>query len=1089
MPRTFVDRGGTFTDRVVFHDDGQVTIDKTPSDRAVVGALAEGALCFGTTVATNALLERDLAPTLLLVTEGFADLPRLRHMARPELFDPDASWPEPLATRVVEVTGRVSAQGDEITPLRLPALDLDGITSVAIVLLHAPQNPAHERTLAEHIREHHPELHLALGHEIDPEVGYLARIETTLVDAAVTPKLRASMRRDRIPGEALAMRSDGGLCRASTLRAPDAVLSGPAGGVLAVADIARRAGLAGAVGLDMGGTSTDVCVVQGADLPRHPEGATVAGVQVRRDMVEVETIAAGGGSILRADGIFLTAGPESAGADPGPQCYGRGGPPTVTDAALAAGLVNPDAFDPPLRPDAVQLPGRAEDFLAVAHEAMAGAVRRIAASRGIDVRDFALVAYGGAAGQHAASVAARLGIDTVLFHPCAGVLSAWGQALAPEVQTRVVALWCPLDDAGWAALTRARDPLLRELGEEAAMRVELRIAGTDTAVDVGLRSADTPASLTSRFHARHEELLGFARPSADLEIVNLRARREVPAPPVPSLDADPWGVGDATIAGPNRIDCDTTSIHIPQGWRACRHEGLLRLQRDRDAQAHPPAHAELTRTPVGVSLWSSRFMAAATAAGEQLRRLARSVSIRERRDFSVAIFDTDGQLVANAPHIPVHLGAMGETVRDVIAHESRPSDGDAWLTNDPAAGGSHLPDLTVITAVVHDGLTFWVASRGHHVDVGGLTPGSMPPDSKRLSDEGVVFRRLPLLRGGRVHASLDEALSGSRQPQIVRADLEAQLAANRLAARRLRELGSAEVLAAWMGHLQDAADEAVADLLTGDALGSGEGSAEDTLDGFRLAVHLRCEAGRLQVDFTGTEGPHPRNLNAPRGVVRAAVLYALRVLSGAALPLNEGALRRVDLILPNPSVLSPPEGAAVVGGNVETSQRVVDLLLRAFNARAASQGTMNNLTLGGDGWSLYETLGGGQGATPTANGVSGLQVHMTNTRATDPEVMEHRLPLRLWRFALRCGSGGAGQHRGGDGVIREIEALVPATASLLAGRRSAGAAPLGGGEPGEAGEDALYLAGDWLPWSGETTALSPGDKVRVCTPGGGGWGP
>ncbi|MCB9664248.1 MAG: hydantoinase B/oxoprolinase family protein [Alphaproteobacteria bacterium] len=1077
---TFVDRGGTFTDVVTWRPGHAPTMRKVRSDEAVVGDLREGQLTLGTTVATNALLERAGVPTLLVVTRGFGDLVRLRHMARPSLFDPDAAWPEPLCARVLELDGRLDAHGDEVAPLALDGLAaaLEGMAAVAVCLLHAWASPVHEHAVAAAIGALAPDLHVALGHRASPEVGYLARLETTLVDAAITPVLQAALRRDRVAADDLAIRSDGGLVAAPALRAPQAVLSGPAGGVLAVAEIARQAGLPGAVGLDMGGTSTDVCLVLGDALPRVHADRLVAGVSVRAEQLEVETIAAGGGSVCWHDGTRLRVGPRSAGADPGPQCYGRGGPPTVTDAALVAGLIDPAAFAPPLDAAAVALPAPAEAFLDVAREEMAAAVRRLAVARGVDLAELALVAYGGAAGQHAAEVAARLGMRTVLVHPFAAVLSAWGQALARPERTAAVALWVDLD-AAWDEVEAAAATIRRTLDGpgDLALSLRLRPRGTDHALEVAL--GDGPDAARRAYGATHATVHGVRWVSGPLEVVDVSGRRAAPrlAHP-PAVDED-WGLGGRPAVGPLRLDRPTTSVVVPAGWTARVARGLLVLTHE----AAVPRPAVATRTAHGLALWASRFSAVATQSGELLARLARSVNIRERRDFSCAVFDEGGQLVANAPHVPVHLGALGVTVRDLHAHVPDAADGSAWLTNAPDAGGSHLPDLSVITPVIHDGRRFFVACRAHHADIGGLTPGSMPPHSRALVDEGLCFRREPLLEGGRLRP-LDRLLEGARDPGLVRDDLQAQIAANALAARLLRALGPADLLAAWMGHLQDAADEAVRDRVRD----LPEGQAGDHLDGLPLRVAVQRTATGARVDFTGTGGPHPGNLNAPPAVVRAAVLYALRVLLAEDVPLNEGALRSVEIVLPSPSLLHPPPDAAVVGGNVETSQRVVDLLLRAWGARAASQGTMNNLTLGGPDWSHYETLGGGQGASPSSAGASGRQVHMTNTRATDPEVLEVRLPVRVIATALRSGSGGAGTHPGGDGLVRELEVLAPATAALLATRRRSGAPGLGGGEDGLPGADALRRGGSWSAWAGDPTPLAPGDRVRVATPGGGGWG-
>jgi 5-oxoprolinase (ATP-hydrolysing) len=1064
------------------HSDGTVTVRKVPSDVAIVGQLAKGDLTFGTTVATNALLEGKGVPTLLVVTRGFGDLPWIGDGTRPRLFDADVRWPAPLCTKVVEVGGRIGADGAVVLALpeedlaALAGLDLSDVASVAVVLVHSPLNPAHEQAVARCFAGRLP---VSLGHRVSPEVGYLARIETALVDAAITPVLREAMDRDEIPPGALAMASDGSLIPAVDLAAPDAVLSGPAGGVLAVAEIARMAGFQRAVGLDMGGTSTDVCRVEAGRLPRREGEVRVAGVRLRRPMLEVETIAAGGGSILANDGLQLKVGPASAGADPGPACYGRGGPQTLTDAALAVGLVDPDAFDPPLDVECVDLPGEAGEFLEIARESMAAAVRRLATARGIDLGDHALVAYGGAAGQHAAAVAEKLGIQTVLVHPCAGVLCAWGQSLARREAAGVRPIWQDLDSA-WPAVKSAWKELKGELpplGESVAT-VELRHAGTDHAVEVEAQEAEAAREAFVREHRRR---FGFDRPGASIEVVNARLRVWASPPDSPVPKGDPFGIGDEQLQGPLRLDGPTTSIFVPAGWTAFRREGLLFLEQRTKTRNKP---LPTQRTPFGVELWGARFMAVAEQSGEVLRRLARSVNIRERLDFSCAIFDAQGHLVANAPHIPVHLGAMGETVRDLLTNMPHPEPGQVWLTNDPWAGGSHLPDLTVITAVDGGGERPWfVASRAHHVDVGGKTPGSMPPYSQNLDEEGAVLRRVPLVQAG-VFVMPEILAKHSREPGVVQADLEAQVAANAFAARQLVALGDAEVVEAWMAHLHDVAEDATLQVLAG--LSPGE--AEDVIDGVPLCLALRPMDGRLLVDFTGTGGPHAGNLNTPPAVVRAAVLYAIRCLVQQPIPLNEGVLRRIEIRVPEHSIVSPPPGCAIVGGNVETSQRITDLFLRAAGARAGSQGTMNNLTLGGVGWSFYETICGGVGASPARPGDNARQVHMTNTRATDVEVLEMRLPLRVWAFSRRANSGGEGKHAGGDGACRELEVLVETRVSLLASRRSAGAPGLGGGGEGQVGRDSLRVGGVWRDWDGSTTRLAKGDRVRVRTPGGGGWG-
>lgn len=1085
MQRTHVDRGGTFTDVVTIHADGHIEIRKVPSDRAVVGELTKGPLTLGTTVATNALLERTGVRTLLVVNAGLEDLVQIGDMSRPDLFHPEARWPDPLSEQTIGFVGRLDAQGREVHPLDTAVLDtpsvrdaLDAAQAVAVVGLHSAVNPAHERSLAQAIRARFPHLHVSVGHEVSPEVGLLARIETTLVDAAITPVLQDSMSQDRIPSHAMAMRSDGGLTRAQDLRAPDAVLSGPAGGVVAVRAIAEIAGFASAVGLDMGGTSTDVCRVDVGSLPRREGDVRVAGVRLRRPMLEVDTIAAGGGSVLWNDGLRLGVGPISAGADPGPQAYGRGGPPTLTDAAIELGWVDPLAFDPPLQPDRIEIPGDAMAFVDVAQEHMAGAIRRLAAGRGADVSDHALVAFGGAAGQHACAVADRVGIRTVLIHPCASVLSAWGQALAREEATAVQPVWAPLHNA-WPAVQKAWAHLEVSLPSLGGVRrtLDVRVSGTDHILEVeGAHASDA----RTNFQSLHVQRFGLVR-DGELQVVNARVRVFGPKPAHPPTDPNPFGLGEAVRTGPEVLHAKTTSVVIPSGWTARSEGGLLRIDRQRGPRGHT-LHSDAH----GVALWGQRFMHVAEQGGVTLQRLAQSVNIRERLDFSVAVFDEGGRLVANAPHIPVHLGAMGVTVRDLLHSHTDLEDGQAWVCNDPSAGGSHLPDLTVITAVHHQGRRFFVASRGHHADVGGRTPGSMPPTASHIDEEGVVLRHEPLLANKRLR--MPPALqSHSRLPEVIRCDLEAQVAANHHAARELRALGPADEIASWMQRLQEVA--AAATLRTLATLPQ-RAHVSDTIDSVGLHLEMTRDEHGLTLDFSKSGGPHSGNLNAPEAVVRAAVLYALRVLADQDIPLNEGALRHVQIVLSRPSILSPPPTCAVAGGNVETSMRIVDLVLRAAGRMASSCGSMSNLTLGGPGWTLYETIGGGQGASRHGHGANGRQVHMTNTRATDPEVLETRLPVRLHTMAYRPQSGGLGRHVGGNGLIRELELLKGGTAALLATRRVRGAPGLQGGEAGKPGADEICSSQNTVgSWDGQPVQLAPGDRIRISTPGGGGWGP
>ena len=1140
------DRGGTFTDLVFVVARGSdlaVEVAKVPSDQAVLGRLARGApLTLGTTVATNALLERAGVPTLLLVTAGFEDLPALRDMRRPDLFDLDRAWPISLATHVIGVP-------IDTDVARLPAIDFSPFESVVIALINTADDVARERHLAELVRQRAPHLYVVVAREVAPDPGYLPRIETALVDAAITPRLAASLLKDQVGPDALAVRSDGTLGPAYHLKAHDAVLSGPAPGVLAVLATARQAGLTHAVGLDMGGTSTDVCLVSVDEGPRRREGELeVAGVRLSRMMLEVDTIAAGGGSVLACAGEALTVGPRSAGADPGPQCYGRGGPPTLTDAALVHGLVSPDRFPLPLDPSHISLPrpagsdvddhALAAAYLDVARESMARAIERLAMARGLALRGtgVGLVAYGGAGAQHAAFVAERLGISRVIVHPAASVFCALGQLLAARTETARRPL-SPDQGLDSAELPTLRDDLDAELTsrlQSSALTFELECVYRGSDAPVLVAYAPDPTVLRLRFEAGFRARFGFIR-DLPIECRALVGHAVLAhARTLPPMPTDPLGLPDgAELDGPTCLFGEHTAIAVPAGWRAYSHDGLVVLDRTDDTVASQSIAEPALARAYTTAIWQSRLMAVAEEGGAVLARLAQSVSIKERLDFSCALFAPDGRLpahgqpgsarpsaslsddgqpgfarpsaslVVNAPHIPVHLGAMGDTVRDVIAHldHTTLADGDAWLTNDPAAGGSHLPDLTVVTVALHGGIPFFVASRAHHVDVGGIAPGSMPSRSTTLTDEGMSFRRAPLVVDGKLQ-DLTALVSQSRQTAVVVADLESQLAANAHMARRLVGLASPHELIENMA-LVTASARRFAERFIASHFTPGETrAATDVLDGVPLALTLSRPdtSPHLVVDFTGTGGPHSGNLNAPPAVVRAAMLYALRVALTSLdadtepPPMNDGLLTPLTLVLPAPSIVSPPPAAAVVGGNVETSQRLVDLLLVALGLRAASAGTMNNLVIAGelDGrpWSFYETLGGGLGASPTCDGASARQVHMTNTRATDPEVLSRRLPLVVRRFARRRGSGGPGLHRGGDGLIREIEVRQPATASLLAAWREGGAPGLDGGGAGLPGEAFVSRAnGPFTPWHGEPILLAVGDRVAVHTPGGGGYGP
>jgi 5-oxoprolinase (ATP-hydrolysing) len=1110
-----MDQGGTFTDVLRLDADGRLSCEKLWSDEADLGALGgdDPEPRRGTTAATNALLERTGAPVLLLTNAGFGDMPWIGDQRRPKLFDRTEGRPVPLCTGVLEVQGRIAANGEVLVPVhvdqeRLADWRAQGIDSVAIVLIHGPLHRDSERELAAACRASGFGS-ISLGHEVAPAQGYLARLQTTLVDAALTPLLPRA--------RGLYMRSDGGLSRQEDWRGFQAILSGPAGGVVAAARLAARAGVGPAFGLDMGGTSTDVCRIDGE--PERTDTLKIDGMSLRVAAVQLETVAAGGGSILTMQGGVMQVGPRSAGAQPGPAAYGRGGPATLTDASAILGLL-PDfpcicgpQRDQPLSMDAAReaidalqcgMPteAAAAGFLAVGAEAAARAVRALAAARGVDPAEHALIAFGGAGPGHGCAIAQALGIRTVLVPRLASVFSALGIGTAQRRTEQVAPVRTTIAEA-IAALNRPFE------GQQ-CYRLAARHTGTDTVLELdldlqqpGLDQAQLSPALIEAFHQAHRRCFGFSRPDQRVEAVEVRlsiTEPELPmsglrlAPdPQPTRTVQAWFDGWRSIplldteqadgcCGPALIRGRGTTLCLLPGWRAELHDEHLALHH----YAGQRSTLSTEPHPVHTAVFGTRVMAIAEQMGERLRRLARSVSIRERQDFSTALFDARGSLVANAPHVPVHLGAMGATVRDLIQrHGSRLQPGQAWASNDPYAGGSHLPDITVTRPVFVDGaLVGLVACRGHHIDVGGTRPGSMPVDAVHIDEEGLQLKQVQLAEEGRF---MPPELAGCRQPEEVLADLEAQVAACEAGAcgvqALIAQLGVA-VYQAQLGHLLDQAERSVGELLS---QMSGTYTATEVLDdGTQIEVSLQVEGARARLHLSAP--PHPGNLNAPQAVAHAAVLYVFRSLlpEGSSI-LNEGTLRPIEMIINPGGLFDPQYPAAVAGGNVETSQRLVDALLQAIGAQAASQGTMNNLTVGTPSGTFYETIAGGSGAGPGFAGPSAQQVHMTNTRATDIEVTESRFPVRIVQWSRRLGSGGAGQHPGGDGVVKRWVFLAPAKISLMAQRRSAGAPGLAGGEAGAPGEDWRTVAGIDSRAPAQWTA-QPGDELTIHTPGGGGWG-
>lgn len=1180
----WIDRGGTFTDCLGQPGPGEpVRVVKVlSSDRAPLTGIrrlmgldpsAEIPPCdvrMGTTVATNALLERTGSSLGLVITRGFRDLLAIGNQARPDIFALDIHKPELLYDRVLEVDARLSPDGTVLDRPdsdrlheQLTALYRAGLRSLAVVVLHAYANPTLEDEIEALARQvGFP--HVSTSHAMAAEIGMVGRGDTAAVDAYLTPLIHRYVQalQAELPQSRLQiMQSSGDLADAASFRGKNAILSGPAAGVVAGAHVAQQAGFTRAIGFDMGGTSTDVTRFDGA-FERTYE-TEIAGVRLRAPMMAIHTVAAGGGSLCRYDGYRLTVGPESAGATPGPLCYGHpeARELALTDVNLFLGRLLADRFPFSVGVDRIEgalealrhrlaadgversVEQIAEGFLEVANANMAEAIRQVSVAKGFDVRDYALVVFGGAGGQHATALARRLGMRTVIIHPFAGVLSAYGMGLAStghhlsadagRVDLADADLAPLLDDLDRRARTVLIDSGPSAEAVEVVRRVDLRYRGTESAITVAFEG-----DLRAAFEKQHERQFGYRRPAHPVEVVAVRVQAHAPpsvavSEPRPDPDVRPpspttarlyfdgrWRddvaavwmealrQGD-TLEGPALILDATQTIVVDEGFSAvvAPNRSLVLTDqtggtnrqgptspRDGSPSGAAGAARATDRDPVRLEVFNGLFMAVAEEMGMVLQRTASSTNIRERLDFSCAVFDGDGQLVANAPHIPVHLGAMSESVQAVLAAHPTPAPGDVFATNDPAGGGSHLPDITVVTPIHDDEghLTFFTASRGHHADVGGKTPGSMPPDSIRLDEEGVVFRAQRIVLDGTldeagVLATLTAARWPARNPRANLADLEAQVAANRAGAQRLRSIVDdygAPTVAAYMGYVQDNARARVEDAL--ERLADGTRSFVDHLDdGTTIAVRLTKTGRQLDVDFTGTADQVDGNLNAPRAVTVAALIYVLRSMVGEPIPLNSGCLAPVTLHVPAGSVLNPDPDRAVCAGNVETSQRIVDVLLGALDLAAASQGTMNNLTFGNSTFGYYETIAGGAGATPRCPGASGVHTHMTNTRITDPEILEARFPVRLVEFGLRPGSGGDGTHRGGDGVVREIEALDRLQVSILSERRTRAPFGLRGGDPGEVGRN--LHNGRPIAAKAHFEAVA-GDRIRIETPGGGGFG-
>ncbi len=1193
----WIDRGGTFTDIVARRPDGTLTTHKLLSEspehyrdaavagiRHLLGVAAGGpipvdqvdAVKMGTTVATNALLERKGEPTVLAITRGFRDALRIAYQNRPRLFDRHIVLPELLYRHVVEIDERMGAHGEVVRPLDtetarsgLQSYYDQGLRSIAIVLMHGYRYTEHEAALARIAREI-GYTQVSVSHLVSPMMKLVARGDTTVVDAYLSPILRRYVDQvaAELPGVNLQfMQSNGGLTDARTFQGKDSILSGPAGGIVGMVRASRAAGFEKIIGFDMGGTSTDVSHFSG-EFERVFE-TQVAGVRMRAPMMSIHTVAAGGGSVLHFDGSRFRVGPNSAGADPGPASYRRGGPLAVTDCNVMLGKIQPEFFPKLFGSDGAQAldadtvrqqfsamaaeieaatgapssPEQvAEGFIEIAVGNMANAIKQISVQRGHDVTEYALTSFGGAGGQHACLVADALGMKTVFIHSLAGVLSAYGMGLADQTAMRESAvevrlapealpvLEARLQELAQSAADELRSQSVAEERISVVRRAHLRYEGTDSALIV---LYDTVDSMKSQFEAAYRKRFSFLMPAKALivEAVSVEAIGKSDAPPeaapqqaprhaplaptqtVRMYSAGQWHdtglfkrgttrIGDI-IKGPAIIaEANATTIVEP-GWQAevtpQDHLVLTRIE------ALPVRRAiGTTADPVMLEIFNNLFMSIAEQMGLRLQNTAYSVNIKERLDFSCAIFDAEGNLIANAPHMPVHLGSMGESIKTVMRENAgRMHPGDVYMLNDPYNGGTHLPDVTVITPVFDEAgqeILFYVGSRGHHADIGGSTPGSMPPDSRTIEEEGVLINNFKLvdgaaggqLRDAEARALLASARYPARNPDQNMADFRAQVAANQKGVEELRKMVThfgLDVVRAYMGHVQDNAEEAVRRVIS--ALRNG--SYELKLDNgavINVAVRVNAAERSAEIDFSGTSSQLENNFNAPSAVCMAAVLYVFRTLVNDDIPLNAGCLKPLHVIIPPGSMLNPHYPASVVSGNVETSTCITNALYGALGVQGASQGTMNNFTFGNEKYQYYETISGGSGAGEGFNGTDVVQTNMTNSRLTDPEILEFRFPVRLESYEIRHGSGGAGRWRGGNGGVRKVRFLEPMTAAILSNNRIHPPFGMAGGEPGALGHNTVLRADGRTEQLGHIgkTDMQPGDVFIIETPGGGGFG-
>ncbi|AKB78796.1 N-methylhydantoinase A/acetone carboxylase, beta subunit [Methanosarcina horonobensis HB-1 = JCM 15518] len=1214
----WIDRGGTFTDIVARSPDGKLITHKLLSEdpshyedaamhgiRQILG-LSENtsfpsenveAIKMGTTVGTNALLERKGERTVLVITRGFGDSLRIGYQNRPDIFAQKIELPDQLYERIIEVSGRYGADGEELVPLDLENAKKEleeafkaGIRSAAIVLMHAYRYPEHELKLGMLAREI-GFTQVSLSHQASPLIKFVSRGETAVVDAYLSPVLRryvdmiekslqekgreAERKTHESPeGEEgvkyspagglrlMFMQSNGGLIDSGAFQGKDCILSGPAGGIVGAVATSEIAGAKKIITFDMGGTSTDVAQYSG-EYERSFE-TEVAGVRLRSPMMRIHTVAAGGGSILHYEGGRFRVGPDSAGSDPGPACYRKGGPLTVTDCNVMLGKLQPGFFpkifgpgaDQPLDSEVVRRKFKelaetasvqgnlltpeqaAEGFLSVAVENMANAIKKISVQRGYNVKEYTLCCFGGAGAQHACRVADALGVKSIFIHPYAGVLSAYGMGLADQRLIKEQYIGAELSEGLVKELksvftgleAKGRLSMLkqgvREVCIDVLHRAHVRYAGSDTQLAVDF--ADSVASLRAGFEEAHKKRFGFTMEgksivveAVSVETVGITERVSDPLlefnknqeiPPVsrvrmysygeshetPVFNTETLGPG-ACISWPAILIEKNTTIIIEPGWQGeitARNHILL------TRRAPLPARTAIGTDvdPVMLEIFNNRFMSVAEQMGYTLQNTAHSVNIKERLDFSCAIFDREGNLIANAPHIPVHLGSMGECVKFLIRAQSRSMHaGDVYLINSPYHGGTHLPDITVVTPM-SDGsgeILFYLASRGHHADIGGVTPGSMPPESRRIEEEGVLSEGMKIVENGifleeRLRTWLGLGKYPARNPDQNVADIRAQVAANEKGLQELHRMVeefSLEIVEAYMGHVQDNAEEAVRRVI--DRLEDGEFTYPlDDENAIKVKVTIDRENRSARIDFTGTSPQLSNNFNAPASVCMAAVLYAFRTLVKSDIPLNAGCLRPLKIIIPEGSMLRPEPPAAVVAGNVETSQYIVDALFGALGTLAASQGTMNNFTFGNADFQYYETICGGAGAGPEFSGTDAVHTHMTNSRITDPEILETRFPVLLEEFSIRQGSGGEGEFRGGNGAIRKIRFLKDMDAAILSSHRKFPPFGLKGGMSGKCGKNMLILRDGRVTEVGgrEGLKLKSGDVFVIETPGGGGYG-